>query len=262
MLDEDKEANLLERIRLFVQYTSDSIYCFSNTETVQSLVDTLCNDEIWKNEWIDNSSKDAPPPDFYNEKRGIMLEVMRIDDHAYVQNGKIINPTNQRARAVEKELKERGLLNSSPNARLFINSPTELPSLEDHNYRFYKENFKRIIEKHKKQIAQYKNNHPGYKLVFFIYDESSMYCQVDTPNRTIKEDERFEGKLHYWFFDKAFKVCFMDSGIDFFVWFTPYKWIKKSENPIELPLACVFDCNQTDEELIEYPDDYMMSTEE
>lgn len=34
--------------------------------------------------WIDSSAKNAPPPDFYNDKLKFMMDIMRIDDNAYV----------------------------------------------------------------------------------------------------------------------------------------------------------------------------------
>ena len=262
MLEEDKESNLLEMFRLFANNSLSSICLIPNSETVVAIVDILRDERIWETEWIDSSSKDAPPPDFYNDRKRIMMEVMRVDDHAYEHEGKIINPTAIRARTIEKELQESGVLDLNPNARININSPTDLPSLEDHNYRYYKTNFRRIIEKHKKQIARYRINHPGYKLVFFVFDESSMYCKTDTPNRTIKKGEPFLSVPHIWFSDKAFTEIFKNSEIDYLVWFTPYKQFICSNPTIKLPLVCVFDCNQEGYEPIDYPEDYMVSTEE
>ena len=34
-------------------------------------------------EWQCSSSKSDPPPDFYSDKYKLMMEVMRVDDHAY-----------------------------------------------------------------------------------------------------------------------------------------------------------------------------------
>lgn len=44
-------------------------------------------------EWQCSSSKSDPPPDFYSDKYKLMMEVMRVDDHAYINaKGKVINP--------------------------------------------------------------------------------------------------------------------------------------------------------------------------
>ncbi len=262
MLFEDKEQNLLEDFRLFSSMNTESVYLVSDTDETRMIIRSIIDDNSWHSEWIDSSSKSDPPPDFYNKNRDLMLEVMRVDDHSFEEKGRIQNPTNQKARAVEKELREKGFLDNSPNARLFVNSPTDLPSSKDHDYRFYKDSFKRIIEKHKGQIHQYRENHPGYKLIFFVYDESSIYCRVDTPNRTIKQGERIKGIPHYWFYDKTFLDLIRDSGIDFFIWFTPYKLFELMELPFDLPRTCVYDCNHMQIEAIEYPEDYMMSLEE
>ena len=263
MLFEDIEINLIEDFQLQTKFFDQPVYRLPDTAEVRTIVKSIIDDDIWNTQWVDSSSKSAPPPDFYNEKQRLMMEVMRVDDHAFEQeNGRITNPTIQRERIKEKEL--RRTLNLSPNTQLFINSPTDLPSLEDHNYLYYMSNFKRVVEKHKKQISCYRSNHLSHRLIFFIYDESSMYCQTDTPNQTIKRGERVDGlrALHKWFYDKAFTDVFQNSGIDYLVWFTPNKKIEQTGSPIVLPLACVYDCNQMNEQSIEYPPSYMMSLDE
>ena len=225
------------------------------------LLDTICDDVIWKKEWVDNSAKDAPPPDFRNDTRKIMLEVMRVDDHAFESNGRIINPTNQKAREIEKELREKGVFSLNPNLDLLVNVPTGLSSEEDHNYRFYVQNFTRIVDKHKKKIPLYKSNNPGYKLVFFIFDESSMYVKTDRIGVKAKKGEFFSGYLHYWYNDKTFIDVVKNSGIDSLIWFTPYTYIETIPTA-PLPQACVFDCNNMDEDLEDYPEEYMVSSEE
>ena len=39
---------------------------------------------ISRKKWINSSGKNDPPPDFYNDKKKLMMDVMRIDDHAYI----------------------------------------------------------------------------------------------------------------------------------------------------------------------------------
>ena len=48
--------------------------------------------------WIDSSSKQALPPDFYSDKHKIMMELMAINDSAYEKDGKIYNPEKKRKR--------------------------------------------------------------------------------------------------------------------------------------------------------------------
>lgn len=110
--------------------------------------------------------------------------------------------------------------------------------------------------------AHFLYNHPGYKLIFFVFDESSMYCKVNEKNKVVTPGERFVGTPHKWCVDRAFVEVFKDSGIDFFIWFTPYKYLNVVGQPSNIPTACFYDCNKISETLIEYDSDYMMSVEE
>lgn len=262
MLYEDKEANLIEDFRLFSKAIPNVLCPMPQSDKVLSIIQSLIDDNSWCNNWIDNSAKNAPPPDFYNDNEKLMLEVMRIDDHAFERKGRILNPTNQKAREVEKELRTKGILDMFPQAQLIINAPTNLPSAEDHNYRYYTESFKRIVNKHKANISLYKKNHPGYKIIFFVFDESSMYCKVDEPNKVIKQGEMFEFEKHVWFADKAFVDVFRNTDIDYLIWFAPYKWEKQEEAGVNLPMAYICDCNNIPDKTIEYDPDYMMSADE
>ena len=265
MLFEDSEAKILKEFRAFANadWIKAPLYVLSDSDETVAMITDFIDETKWNSEWTDASSKSDPPPDFYNNQEKIMLEVMRIDDHAYVDNrAKIQNPTNQKARKTAREMLDSGKIKLAPNGNIFVNAPTDLPTLEDHNYGFYINNFKRVIEKHIIHIPMYQNNHPGFKMIFFIYDESSAYFQVNTPNRAISQGERFAGIPHYWFLDKSFLDVVEQSGIDYLIWYTPYKRIERSEQPIELPMACVLDCNQLPTEVISYPEELMMSVEE
>ena len=153
-----------------------------------------------------------------------------------------------------------------PNVEsVFVNAVTDLPTLEDHNYQFYYSNFKRTIEKHIKKIPLYKQNHPGYRLAFFVFDESSPYVQVEDQaltKRTITKGEVFLCRTHCHFLDKKMVDVFKNSDIDFLIWFSPYKHYE-STYPYEIPKVCVFDIkkyNYTD--VIEYSEKMIISAEE
>lgn len=256
MLFEDKEINLLE---MFSHLETESIVCNDNSKEIERIFNSIHNDF---KKWIDSSGKNEPPPDFYNKDEKLMLEVMRIDDHAYEQRGKIINPTNQKANKAYKELLDSGILDNFPNASLLVNAPTCLPTEEDHNYVFYRENFKRIVNKHKDKIELYRKNHPNYKLIFFAFDESSMYCQVKEKNKKLKKYEQVQCEPHAWWIDEEFVSIFKGSDIDYFIWFTPYKFIESIEPQIVLPRAAIYNCKSSSKEsLIYYDADYMISTE-
>lgn len=246
---------------MFLSTDSNYIYMPEMNESDISIFEKIRN-KNFKQDWTDTSDKALPPPDFYNQKEKLMLEVMRVDDHAFEKRGKIINPTNQKAGKIHKELLDSGILDMFPNASLIVNAPTYLPTEQDHNYVFYKNNFNRVVNKHKNKISLYRKNHPNYKLIFFVYDESSMYCKVDKPNIKIEKNKPIKCIPHLWFLDKAFVESFKNSDIDYLIWFTPYKHLECVETKIELPSFCVFNCNNIDEDLEEYNPAYMISSEE
>ena len=72
------------------------------------------------------------------------MEVMRVDDHS--ADGKN-NPVLKREKEMHKELES--IMHLFPNAKkVFCNPVTNLPTDEDHNYKFYYSSFQRTIRKH------------------------------------------------------------------------------------------------------------------
>ena len=109
--------------------------------------------------WIDTLSKNELPPDFYNDNLKLMMDVMRIDDHAYVdEKGRVINRHNERESKLIEELisKNEMFKEIAEKGNLFITSDSGLRGYEDHNYNFYVNNFKRVVSKHIKKINKYK----------------------------------------------------------------------------------------------------------
>ena len=97
----DKEIDFIEDFRMI---PSEQIAVIGNEEEIDKIIDII---KISDN-WIDSSGKDQLPPDFYNDKDKIMMEVMRVDDHGYKKHGKIINPTYRKENQIRKELEEKG----------------------------------------------------------------------------------------------------------------------------------------------------------
>lgn len=258
MLFAEKEANIIESFQML---NSTEILLLPETDAVESILSSIIDIQKWKL-WTDSSNKSAPPPDFYCDSMKLMMEVMRVDDHGYKKKGKITNPTLVREHQIEKELREKGILDMSPHATLFINAVTDLPTVEDHNYLYYRANFARTVAEHTKKIPNYRKNHPGYQLIFFVFDESSMYFEVEEENKVIKQGEQFAGFPHKWLIDADFLSAFENSGVDYLIWFTPYKWVERMNPPLELPKACVFDCKNMILDRQEYDPKHMMSAEE
>lgn len=153
----------------------------NDSVAVREIFASIHDPEEWKL-WSDSSGKSDPPPDFYNDKLKLMMDVMRIDDHAFEsKNGKIVNPTNQRESVIQKQIRKSGLLDSFPNVKnVIVTAVTDLPTDEDHNYKFYYSNFERVLMKHNNQIDLYGKNHPGYKTIFLVLDESSAYFEMES----------------------------------------------------------------------------------
>ena len=234
MLFARKEVNLVNGFRML---DTREMFLVHETEEIENIVASILTPEIWS-KWTDASAKDVPPPDFYCDELHFMMEVMRVDDHGFKKKGNIINPTYDREHQVEKQLREAGILDMFPNANLFITANTGLPTEQDHNYTYYLENFKRTIGNHAIKIQKYRENHPNYKLIFFVYDESSAYfedaCTI-SPNGIIAS-----GRPHMFMLDESFTQAFKNSDIDYFIWFAPYKRFEHIEPPFELPKACIY----------------------
>lgn len=245
MIFGDKELDIIEHLQIFYLDGLERIALLpSESLELEKILDEVCNSEKWDN-WINSADKAAPPPDFYSDEYKIMMDVMRVNDHERKnKKGKLYNPAMSHEKQMFKELKESGLLEYSPNALVHLNGITQLPTYEDHNYNLYLKCFRRVISKHIDSIPLYQKNHPGYKVIFLVFDESSAYFELDQPVDTKKQlckGEKMHGHPHCFFLDDAFLKTFIDKGIDYLFWFTPYKMFEKITPSIELPTLCVYD---------------------
>lgn len=219
-------------------------------ENAESIVELVHDKNKWK-AWKDSSGKSDPPPDFYSEKYKLMLDVMRIDDHAYISSkGQVVNPTLACEGKLMKEFERSNFAKMFPNVNVFFEVNTGLPTDQDHNYKYYIDNFKRVVENHKRKIKQYRENHPGYKTIFFIFDESSAYFETDAVNLVI--DKAYLGRPHQWYLDEELVKVFENSDIDYVVWFAPFKLMKSEDQVIDLPRAAIFDTKAIDLDTIRY----------
>ena len=233
----------------------------------QRVCNAIIDRRKWR-QWVYNARTSDPPPDFYSEKYGLMMEVMRVDDHAHVNDkGILVNPVNERESKVQKEIKENFKKNhpelNIDKLDIMVNAVTDLPSREDHNYLFYYENFKRTVEKHISKIPLYRQNHPDKKLIFFVFDESTAYLRVDDKELAQRGPiplEKFWGVPQCFFADARFMEVFRGADIDFLIWFAPYKMIHGRKR--QLPKIVVFDMKKYKfQPLIDYPLEYMVSSE-
>lgn len=257
----DNEKSIIKH---FQSEDLESVCLLTENEESMKVFESIYNQENWK-QWIESVGTSDPPPDFFSDTYMYMMDVMRVDDHSYKnKKGKVVNPTNIRIRELEKEVIRSGILDNCPNAELIINAYTDLPTDADHNYKYYTKNFTRVVESHKKSINLYKKNHPNYKVIFFIMDESSAYFKADSIEN-IEKERRIGGttlgRPHFHFWDKNFICAFENSEIDYLIWYTPFKLINTLEGKLDLPKVCVFDLKEPVKRSIEYDVNYMISAE-
>lgn len=256
----DKEETIISD---FQEFSPKEVLLFPKNFRTISIFNSIHNKRKWR-KWINSSSKKDPPPDFYNKKLKLMMDVMRIDDHAYVdKNGKVVNQHNKRESELVKELisKNEYIRLVAEQGNLFITPDSGLRGYLDHNYDYYINTFKRVICKHIKKIDNYKKNHPGFKTIFFVLDESSSYFKCFDKKRPRNPVEKCYGQPHLWWIDKNMVSCLKESKIDYLIWMTPYKYFY-SEEKVMLPHIIVIDVKKVDYDiLIKYDSSDIQSTE-
>lgn len=154
-------------------------------------------------------------PDFEDTSAVLLLEAMRVDDHP--RPGKK-DATRAREGQVAKELREASWAEAFPDATLFANVSSGLPTGQDHNYRAYVDHFTSVVAKHARNVGTYRNERPSFDLGFLVLDESTPYFESLGSFGPANA-----GRIHWWFADSAFVNAIMESNVDCFVWLTPYK---------------------------------------
>lgn len=231
-------------------------------DPAETILETIVDPEKWLL-WTNSANKGDPPPDFYCSDAQIMMEVMRVDDHTFVgKKGGVVNETNARESKIQRELRQ--LFPNTNN--IVVNAVTDLPGKEDHNYVRYLESIKRVTAQHIKHIELYRKNHPGFKLVFLIFDESSAYFETSNQEviqNGIKEGQPVEGRKHFFFYDKTLLESLRDVDVDYLLWFAPFKRFFNVDESEQLPSVCFYDLKKLSwDNLIEYPCGNMVSMEE
>ena len=256
----DKEINIIKDFQKMHNY--EIALMSKNLKTI-SVLNSIHSKRKWK-KWIDSSSKNDLPPDFYNPSLKLMMDVMRVDDHTHIdENGKVVNPHNKRESELLEEMFNinQSLRTAAEKGYVFIIPKTDLPTDKDHNYNFYKDCFERVVNKHINKIKKYKENHPEFKTVFFVVDESSPYIKCLDKKSTRVVGECVHAQPHFWWLDKNMLLCFADSDVDYLIWMTPYKHFDSKEK-VTLPEAIIFDIKKIKyDKLVEYVPSEMESLE-
>lgn len=252
----DSEANIISRL----QSVSIKEVCLVNpTRSAKKFFFSLYSEQRFE-KWINNSGKDAPPPDFFSEKYKYMLEVMRIDDFVVGKNSP--NALESKlVKEVDDMFRKKGM-SSLKESNIHMMVIPDLTKASKNGYSIYVENFRRIVDKHINKIKNYRKNHPGYKLGFLIFDEAPGYLQMQDKTVKVKPGAVVSGYPHIHFMDKNFIKVFENADVDFLIWMTPNKNLP--QNPKMYPEICVFDIKRRSswkKKLIKYDEDKMMCME-
>lgn len=252
----DKEENI---IKLLQATSYNDIHFVNRTSDVRKFFCSLYRENEFKN-WINSSGKDDMPPDFFSDKYRYMLEVMRVDDYVAGNN----SPNALESKKIKEidDIRRRNGLRTISEANITALIIPDMSKSSENNYSIYIENYKRIINKHIKKIENYRQNHPGYKLGFLIFDESPGYVMVTDKNIKPKKGDIISAFQHVYIRDKNLIGIFEGKDLDFVIWMTPYK--NFPPNPKVYPEICVFDMMNKSawkRNLIEYKTDEMLCLE-
>lgn len=203
-------------------------------------IDILKKINIFDN-WINSSGKSDPPPDMYSNEFNLMMDIMRVDDHTSVnKKGKLYNPYRIKENKTYKEIQQWVIKNNiALTGDILVNTITDLPTVEDHSYDKYLNEFSRVVKKHDESYDLYIKNHPNKKLIYFILDESSPYLQSKEKNIVVKAGNVIWAQLHLYFYDSNFVNILKESKADYVIWYAPFKHFDSFEK-VDLPKVVIY----------------------
>lgn len=257
------EQTLIDHMRRTPQ---ECIKLFPDNKAIRKILKTFQNQSMW----VANMKNTQHPPDFYTEKYQLMGDIMQVDDcgHTvhYTKKSKYKNPQRAIDGTKYKELEASGILDACPNLQqIFINTETShLSTNEHHQFTWYRDEFARIVREHIDSLPLYHQKCPGYKTIFFIYDESHPYIQLPSclynqemlKNRGIDVSEE---SLHYAFLDSEMLQVLQETitdngqtyGIDYVIWFFTNKAIDvmhaytgERQTVLLQPQLVILDCSK------------------
>ncbi len=217
----DKESEILKRYRLV---SLSNIKIIGNFFSCLKVL-FLTHSNLFKKSWIDSSNKNKLPPDFYNDKHHIMMEMMRIDDCKNTLNGKHVpNAFEKENKTYKKYFGENYKKENESVTGIFV------PFADDpkkYNYEEYLNNFIRVVLNHSNKIAKYKTNYPKCKkTIFFISDESNEYFETFSFDDKVKIEKGIsyiKGRYHIPYLDNNFIDTIKRCKCDYIIWWLQYK---------------------------------------
>lgn len=254
----DNEENILEYFRC----SDNRPLAFPESNDVWNIFKVINDEDIWGN-WKNSSLKSDLPPDFYSDDLKLMMEVMRFDDQA-TDKGKT-HATKVKESKMLGELRDLDVEGIFPNLKqVLLLGDSGLPLEEDHNFTRYRENFSRVVLKHARKVTQYKKNHPGYKLIFFVLDESSgnYFEKYSHDKIKIELGTTLLGKPHCFWADKIMVETIKNCNADYLIWFKPFSYSEISgSKSLDLPKVIIYELNKLSIETIKYNSKHMVSSE-
>lgn len=261
MITHDNELRVLEEFRELSTKYIDRIGNFLKCEYIHNSLTGVLNRNKWKNSF----GKSDPPPDFYNDKHKLMMEMMFVEDNSYKnKKGKLVNKTKERENIILKTIFGSNYKNERDDLNVTVVTSSGLPSLEDHNFNRYFDNFKRVFDKHVKKLGDYNKNHPGYKSIFFIFDGSTAYVEhLDGLPLEPKPGQLLAGRPHIFTRDRRFVNIIKNSGVDYVIWYAPWKAILKPGGGVyDFPRCAIYDVkNIKEKDLFDYDPKFVISSE-
>ncbi len=251
------ESFQLSVFRTMIEQDYDVLFVNCDNEESHNIVLCIICDDAWE-KWFDNSSNTNHPPDFYSDFFKLMMEAMVVNDNEEIllEGNKQIILDREMMRQGQikndfvKYVRDNKLEDTFKHLGLFISTSQE-PF--EHSYTNYLSYMKRVVSEHVKKIDDYRRNHPGKKLIFFVYDTSTYYQYI-----MINHENEVNIISHEWFTDEKLLNNFKETNIDYLLWFTPYK---RSDLDPCLPLAVLIDIRK-EIDCQEYNPKYVVLPEE
>ena len=246
----DSELFLLENYRML----SSSDFAYIGNFFRCSRIKRITKSIFYKKSWTNSSSKTDPPPDFYNKKHKIMMEIMRVDDCADIADANHADNSFKKANTFLKKSFGKDYKKIHKASVYFIPDTSDSKKF---NFLGYFNSFKRVVLNHSAKVNNYRNNHPECRdLIFFIFDESNHYVQVSEEEYLLKEksdNPQFEKAIvHGWYNDESFIKIIKQSKADYVIWVGWHKTIFVNDKEIKQPKVCIYDVKNIKNYGIEY----------
>lgn len=217
----DDEATLLHNI---ASVPINKIALFPNNKNTR-LIKKLLNERNIK-KWHVEAENTNFPPDVYIDEYKLMGDFMMVNDSEHYVRDKKGNLKNRNIQKTVDLQAYKKITNQIDMSKIngvtfVINGDTSKFAPEElHNFHWYLDSFKRIVGNHIRKIPTYQNNHPGYKTILFIVDESTGYCEVANG---VDTSSFYPGKLHIPYVDYEFMKIFINTNVDYIVLHMPWK---------------------------------------